>query len=89
LLAIFHTSIGLMASEAENMTAEATDCALTLFRPPKWARAVSVGGRLRIVRSDDARLCKETAMEATLLRQREESIPMVELVEQELCIAAQ
>jgi hypothetical protein len=69
LLAIFPTSIGLMASEAESMTAGASDDALTLFRPPKRAGAVSVGGRLRIVRSDDARLCMETAMEATLLRQ--------------------
>jgi hypothetical protein len=58
-----------MASEAEDMTAGATDDTLTLCRLPKRARGVSVGGRLRIVRSDDARLCMETAMEATLLRQ--------------------
>jgi hypothetical protein len=68
LLAIFPTSIGLMASEAENMTAGATDDALTMFRPPKRASAVSVGGMLHIVGCDDARLCMETAMEATLLR---------------------
>jgi hypothetical protein len=78
-----------MASEAESMTAGASDDALMLFRPPKRAGGVSVGGRLRIVRSDDARLCMETAMETTLLRQCEESIFMMELVEQELCIAAQ
>jgi hypothetical protein len=46
-----------MASEAENMTAEATDYALTLFRPPERARAVSDGRRLHIVPSDDARIC--------------------------------